>query len=629
VESLISLVHSGNFFRTFPAIDVLGRSGDPRAVAPLAALLNDSRYALEAMRALSRTADRSATAPLTAMLAQRSPTHVRIAAVALADLARAYQERYGVEYVIESLVSQSAPPGAVRALGKSLNGANTVEREAIARVLGMLPDADAVPVLSSLVDGPASVAKAAARALGGLGPKVASQLIELLRSGDSTRRAVVLPLISSRMSAEDEIVGCLSDPDGNVRALAAEALARIAAVRHVGTLFPLLEDPNPRVVQAAAAAIQALGSKETEQLTLQAARSGNVRVRREALRIIRFFGYRSALPIVLSTLDEGDERLREAAIMALPYLEDPDALTALQAQAHSEHAKTRAIATRALGQVPPSHSIEDALIESTRDPDAWVRYYAAQALGKLAVLRALPQLVALLSDSAGQVRVAAVEALSHLSTDQAFSALAEAATSGEPDVRRAAVLGFGILKRADALPILIQALRSEDSATRLVAASALGRFEVDEAVEALGHAARDADESVRLTAIGLLADISSAVATLALVRLLPECRDVDRVRLALSAASPGRISGIMQALQTADDEIAGVLASALARMRTREATQALIETLGTPNTPARKAAVTALAAMGTNDALDAVRTAGRTDSDPEVRRISVLATASG
>src|SRR5690606_13341610 len=32
IDSLIGAASSGNFFRVFPAIDVLGRSGDPRAV---------------------------------------------------------------------------------------------------------------------------------------------------------------------------------------------------------------------------------------------------------------------------------------------------------------------------------------------------------------------------------------------------------------------------------------------------------------------------------------------------------------------------------------------------------------------------------------------------------------------
>ena len=101
VESLIALVKGGNFFRTFPAIDVLGRSGDPRAIAPLAALLPDARYGLEAMRALGRTGDRRAAAPLGAMLGHASPTTVRVAAVSIAELARRHAERWATEGLID------------------------------------------------------------------------------------------------------------------------------------------------------------------------------------------------------------------------------------------------------------------------------------------------------------------------------------------------------------------------------------------------------------------------------------------------------------------------------------------------------------------------------------------------
>ena len=68
VDSLVGAVSSGNFFRTFPAIDVLGRSGDPRAVAPLTALLEQPQYAHEAARALGRTGDIGAVPPLMRLL---------------------------------------------------------------------------------------------------------------------------------------------------------------------------------------------------------------------------------------------------------------------------------------------------------------------------------------------------------------------------------------------------------------------------------------------------------------------------------------------------------------------------------------------------------------------------------
>jgi HEAT repeat protein len=313
--------------------------------------------------------------------------------------------------------------------------------------------------------------------------------------------------------------------------------------------------------------------------------------------------------------------------MALSLIEDAQAVSAMVQQAAAPNEKTRAMAIRALGQAAQSDEGLRALLVATKDPDAWVRYYAAQALGRLGAVDALSALSGLLNDPAAQVRISAVEALSHLPSPQAFEAMERAATSDETDLRRAAVLGFGTLKRAEALPILLAALGSEDPATRLVAASALGHFDTSAAVAALGRAAKDEDESVRLTALGLLAEIRSREATMCLIGLLPECRNLDRVRLALSAASPGRIEGIVAALAEADDETAAILASALARMRTREALGALIASFTLPNVAARKAVATALGALGTTEAIETLRSAARRDADPEVRRISALAAA--
>jgi HEAT repeat protein len=626
VESLITLVRSGSFFRTFPAIDVLGRSGDPRAVEPLAALLQDPRCVVEAIRALGRTVDRAATPPLAGMLGHASPSVVRVAAVALSDLAGAYHDRYGTEFVIEATVRQVAPPTAVRSLVQALSGALVAEQAAIATVLGMLPGRAAVGALASLFDGVPEVSLAAARALERLGPDVEEQLVTLL-DGDSARRAVVLPLVSRRMAAGERVVACLDDPDGNVRALAAEALGRTGHAAALGKLFELLSDPNARVVQAASAAIQTLGSGETEELTLRAARSSDPRVKREALRLIRNFGFSAALPIVLERVSDPDPRLAEAALMALALLEDPRALAELERQSQNPNPKTRATVMRALGQTSASQSVARVLLGAVRDVDPWVRYYAAQALGRLKLASAGEVLEQLFADPAGQVRVAAVEALAHLDSDQAVLALERAASSNEPDVRRAAVLGLGIAARPRALPVLLKALESSDPATRLVAASAVGRLQLDEAAAALGKAARDPDPNVRSTAVSILAESPSMAATLALIQLLPDFPELDRLRLALSTPSPGRLAGVVSALTTADDETASVLSSALVRMHTQEAQQALLQVLQSEHVPARKAAATALGALGGVEALNALERSASDDPDTEVRKISALTTS--
>ena len=58
VDLLIEAVESRSFFRAFPAIDLLGRTGDPRAVRPLTALLAQS--ALRDRGRARAGADRSA-----------------------------------------------------------------------------------------------------------------------------------------------------------------------------------------------------------------------------------------------------------------------------------------------------------------------------------------------------------------------------------------------------------------------------------------------------------------------------------------------------------------------------------------------------------------------------------------
>ncbi|HVJ18003.1 MAG TPA: HEAT repeat domain-containing protein [Polyangiaceae bacterium] len=625
VETLITLVRSGSFFRTFPAIDVLGRSGDPRAVAPLTDLLQDSRYALEAARALGRTVDRGAARPLARMLGSRSSSVVRVAALALAELALAYQQRYGIEFVVEAAVAQTAPTTALRSLLQASSGARVPEQAAIATVLGMLNDRAVVGELASMVDGPPEVSLAAAHALERLGPEVEDQLVMLLQ-GDSSRRAIVLPLVTRRMDAGDRIVACLDDPDGNVRALAAEALGRTGHVAALKRLFELLGDPNARVVQAAAAAIQALGSDDTERLTLEAARSPDPRVKREALRLIRNFGFNAALPIVLECAADADPRLREAAIMALPLLDHPRALAELEQQSQNPDPKTRATVMRALGQTSGGDAVEKIVLEAVNDTDPWVRYYATQAVGRLNLSAAGALLEQLFADPAGQVRVAAVEALAQLDTEQAFAVLERAASSSESDVRRAAVLGLGIRGRPEALPVLMQALDSDDAATRLVAASALGRLAIADAIAALGRAAHDPDPNVRATAVGILSETPSKEATLALIQLLPRFPELERLRFALSAASPGRIAGISSALDAADDESASILTSALVRMHTHEAQSALLRALESENVPARKAAATALGALGNAEALNALERSASNDPDTEVRTISALNT---
>lgn len=626
VDALIAAVSSDNFFRVFPAIDVLGRSGDPRAVEPLASLLGQPTYAMEAARALGRTGERAAALPLARLIEARSDAMVRVAAVSLCDLLDRTRERTGSPAHLEDTLRKAISGTAVRRLGRCLAQADVPETVAICRVLGLVGGGDAVQILSQRLDGAAAVAEAAAAALHRLGHQSDAEIGMALRQGDSARRKVLLPTIV-RSSVVADVARCLEDPDADVRALTCNTLARLGNPSIVSQLFPLLEDSNMRVTHAAVGAIQALGSVEARTLALGTARAPSPTVRRSALRILAFFGDAAALDPFLEALRDSDPRVRDAALQGLPYLEDKRAQEALFEAAKDSSPRTRGTAMRALGHCAGEPRVPAFLLRGLGDPDAWVRYYACQSLGRIGYEAAGPRIAELLAAETGQVRVAAVEALSHLRSDEAHAALQGAAGLDDLDVRRAALIGLGVMAYPGDLPLLLGAMASDDSVTRLVAISALANFTSPAVIDALARAAGDKDEQVRTAAIGFLAARPEQEATEILVHLLESPASRERAASGLLVPSHGRAPGLLAALETADDELAPLLTSRLAKLRQPDATGALLQSIQLANVAARKAAASTLAAVDTPEAIAALKHAAASDPDAGVRQICALVLA--
>jgi len=626
VDALVEAVERDYFFRTYPAIDVLGRSGDPRAVAPLARLLGKSQYLQEAARALGRSADKSAVQPLCELLsAPSSPgeSNVRVIASALAELIERHEDLYGSSTPVYEAIRVAGSDAAVRRLSQALGAAELDERAGICRVLGALQNDAAAPALQRLLDGEPRVAAAAAAALKQIDRGSGEQLRSALIQGDSARRQILLPVLGSSASAA-EVVRCLDDDDPNVRALACDALARIGELSVVPRLFEQLHEANPRVVQAAISAIQSLGSNETERLATQAARSTSATERRAGVRILCYFGYDGAIDVFAEAVRDADLRVRDVAIAGLAFIEHPSAQALLLTAAKASEDKDRAAAMRGLGQSEASSVVVDALRLGLTDPNAWVRYYACQALGKLADEASVSALAALLGDAAGQVRVAAVEALSHLKGTAALDALRAISESDDPDMRRAALIGLGMSKSIESLPVLVAAATAEEAATRLVALSALSALRTQEGLPVLAAALSDADEGVRAAAVGLLASWPGAEATRLLVSGLSQSGLQAQIQQALATPVAGRIEGLLSALATAHDELAPAIISVLGRADPDDASGAVFTALQLPNVAARKAAAALLAARGTREAVAALKRQASEDPSDEVRRVCAL-----
>lgn len=638
VESLVRAALSDNFFRTFAAIGVLGSLGDPRAIGPLAGLLKDSRYAVEAARALGQSGDRGAVGPLATLLAQPDEGLVQVAVGALADLMERHQLRFGPSAQLEQAVRELVGRFAKRLIEllaaqspvspvRSANPLTASEQAALCAVLGRLGDPQVIPVLLPLLTGAPAVAEPAARALEHLARQSAAALVQALRTADSGQRVLLLPLLNLGPEVLGEL---LSDPSPEVRALACAAAGRAGDTSVVERLFQLLADPHARVAQAALAAIQALGASQTEALALRAAAAAAPSVRRAGLRILAAFGFPGAYAVFMTALDEPDERLRELAAYGLAFVEHPDAFAALCRQAQSPSARVRAAAMRGLGHCAGEPAAADVLGIGLSDPDAWVRYFACQSLGKLGCEAALTAIAARLQDEAGQVRVAALEALAQLRSEAAWALLQGAAVSEDPDARRAALVGLGLSGRPEAIPLLTAATRSGDLATQLVALSGLAKFSAPEALRELAAAGLAADEQVRSAAVSFLAESGSAEADALLIELVGRVEPRHPAHAALAAGRPTRVASVLAALRYADATSAAALTSALVRMKTAAADAALFEALTLPSAAARKAAAWALAEAGSGGPVTAALSrAAAKDPDPEVRRLCSALIARG
>ena len=118
------------------------------------------------------------------------------------------------------------------------------------------------------------------------------------------------------------------------------------------------------------------------------------------------------------------------------------------------------------------------LITMLSDSDAWVRMAAARALGELHDHRAGAQLIATLSDNNWRVRELVVWALSEMKDARAVTALCALLISDpRAEVRRGAAEALGEIQNVAALPALKQALQDSEPGVSSKAAWAISEIE--------------------------------------------------------------------------------------------------------------------------------------------------------
>lgn len=379
----------------------------------------------------------------------------------------------------------------------------TIRRKAINAVLEHQPELAALHIVPLLKDAEPQVRIAAAAALG----KVASDtaidaLIHALADDEPlVYDAALKALIACGASARDALVRALSHRRIHIRAGAIEALAALADPSTVDPLSEKLADnakpafTDQPICELAAAALQKIGTQRAFKLVQK------WRTRAKT----QYYADRGwAVGHTSTVADPLADEQREILLDLLAEMRNPDwDIKQRAADALREYAKT-------LYGLKDPIAIEH-LSEALNDADWTIRWGAAEALAWIGDPAAIPALKQAIADSVVEVRVAVLRALLEIGDPSSAPSIIHALANDKSNmVREAAAEALGIIGDIIALPALGRALDDPDPFVRVAAVQALERLSFGGVVAPMMKALKDEDVNVRWLAAQALAHIATS-----------------------------------------------------------------------------------------------------------------------
>jgi HEAT repeat protein len=434
-EPLVAIAESGEFFLAFPALESLKAIGEQSVAPRLLRLLSDEMLREAAAETLGALGDETAVGPVVELLNSATTTAWPIAK-ALTSLYDRFEAEHGEGDYIADLTRQAIRPSGVQQLLSAITEGDSDDLRPFAVVIGWLRGPAVDRTLVRLLGEP-SVRSEVLEALIQHGEGVINLLIDQLGSEDIEIRGAAITVLGrlGYRKATPALAKVL-ETDPLLRIEAATALARIGDEGALDSLLNLIGDSDGAVRQAVVGALNSIGSSRMAQLIKPLLRDERPLVRESAARIAGYFGYEDCADLLLECCNDEDERVRKAAVEHLPYLDDERVLQILENKLYRDTPRVRAAAASAFGKLEAD---DTPLRVSLRDDDPWVRYFAAQSLGRLGHPESVSALIEVVqSDSFNHVRIAALEALGTIGGREAIEAITSQLRSQDRDVARTA-----------------------------------------------------------------------------------------------------------------------------------------------------------------------------------------------
>lgn len=327
--------------------------------------------------------------------------------------------------------------------------------------------------------------------------------------------------------------------------------------------------------------------------------SRNVEVCRAAVALAGAVADPALAPALLALFEE--ESLREAVAHALVHMGGKAALALLPAWEDAD-SLSRACISYVAGETGCVEALEK-LQQGVGSTEETVQLAAAEALGKLDDVRAIPPLVECLRESGEEVRTTVLGALSRLGQrhrEPVVDALSPLLEAEEPDLRMCAVAVLGrldgpevqrtlafalkdesaLVRQAavrslearpgeELLQHLMLALTDEDAEVRRLAAETLGRSGDRQALTALELALQDDDTWVRSTAVQALGQLGGERAVQLSRQALHDPIGLVSISAleTLAAIDPeGALPVFVEALAHEDEEVVNAALGMLCRL---------------------------------------------------------------
>jgi HEAT repeat protein len=469
VDALIEILDSEDIWTAYPAADALGRIGDNKAIPSLVKALYKETLTGPAIKALSSIAEPMTLQYVVPFLEDPLKT---IQEETILGIGRYYHK--GVpEEIITDAIRSILGDKILDTLIEHIWSVKPEVRISAILILGLMKDERALHPLVE-VSHDENFRDEVRRALVFIGKERSELILGLFETEDAYQKRLLCEVAGIIASPVYFAIleKLLTNDDGHVRSLAAEAISKLGDWKAIEPLKRLLTDPYEDVQEAAVSALfnlrEGLSSTELldmldEPIPLQ---------RKNVALLLGRIGAAESIPALGFVLKDAHVGVRKAVIESFSHLKTKESITFLILALTDEEPDIRALSALSLGSLGGDGCFE-ALVLLLTDPDDAVRVAVTKALGMLKDTRAVTPLITLLTDNNGFVVATAIESLGQIGGEEAREALLHMLIAEDLEIRRTAIKSLASFSNVDekVLPFL----KDDDWATRVAAVETLGK----------------------------------------------------------------------------------------------------------------------------------------------------------